>query len=74
MCGKTGTAYPRHADRSFNYARGWGWFVGWAERKGERLVFVRLTQARQRREGSPGNLTRAALLADWPGLMAEVGR
>ena len=74
VCGKTGTAYPRHADRSFDYARGWCWFVGWAERRGEWLVFVRLTQARERREGSPGNLTRAALLTDWLGLMAEVGR
>lgn len=26
--GKTGTAYPRRADRSFDYARGWGWYVG----------------------------------------------
>ncbi|MDZ4310014.1 MAG: class D beta-lactamase [Cypionkella sp.] len=74
VCGKTGTAYPRRADRSFDYARGWGWFVGWAERDRERLVFVRLTQARERSEGSPGNLTREALLVEWPGLMAEIGR
>lgn len=74
VCGKTGTAYPRRKDRSFDYARGSGWFVGWAERYGERLVFVRLTQAREHSDGSPGNLTRDALLADWPGLMTEVGR
>ena len=74
VCGKTGTAYPRRGDRSFDYGRGWGWFVGWAEREGQRLVFVRLTQARERSEGSPGNLTRDAVLAEWPGLMAEIGR
>jgi beta-lactamase class D len=67
--GKTGTAYPRRADRSFDYAHGWGWYVGWA-RAGERtLVFVRLTQASERRSGSPGNLTREAFLRQWPGLV-----
>ena len=74
FCGKTGTAYPRRADRSFDYARGWGWFVGWAEHEGARRVFVRLMQARERSESSPGHLTREALLAEWPGLMAEIGR
>jgi beta-lactamase class D len=69
--GKTGTAYPRRADRSFDYARGWGWYVGWAQ-SGERLlVFVRLTQARQRSDGSPGNLTRDAFLREWPELAAR---
>ncbi|MCO6384740.1 class D beta-lactamase [Oceanicola sp. 502str15] len=66
--GKTGTAYPRRADRSFDYARGYGWFVGWAEKEGRTLVFARLTQAQERTQGSPGNLTRDRFLADWPGL------
>ncbi|WP_074258254.1 class D beta-lactamase [Vannielia litorea] len=66
--GKTGTAYPRRADRSFDYARGYGWFVGWAEKDGRTLVFARLTQAQERSEGSPGTLTRSRFLADWPGL------
>nr|WP_245447609.1 class D beta-lactamase [Nitratireductor sp. OM-1] len=63
--GKTGTAYPRRADRSFDYARGWGWFVGWAQDGDRKLVFVRLTQANERMEMSPGNLTRDAFLSDW---------
>lgn len=66
--GKTGTAYPRRADRSFDYARGWGWYVGWAQRGDRVLVFVRLTQARQRSDGSPGNMTRDAFLREWPDL------
>lgn len=63
--GKTGAAYPRRADRSFDYARGWGWFVGWAQDGDRTLVFVRLTQANERTEMSPGNLTRDAFLSDW---------
>ncbi len=66
--GKTGTAYPRRADRSFDDARGWGWYVGWAERNDRVLVFVRLTQATERSDASPGNLTRDAFLQDWPEL------
>lgn len=67
--GKTGAAYPRRADRSFDYARGWGWFVGWAESKDRTLVFVRLTQASERTDQSPGNLARDEFLTDWPGLV-----
>lgn len=67
--GKTGGAYPRRADRSFDYARGWGWYVGWAERDGRSLVFVRLTQATKRSSGSPGPLTRDAFLQEWPDLV-----
>lgn len=66
--GKTGAAYPRRADRSFDYARGWGWYVGWATREERTLVFVRLTQAQGRSQTSPGLLTRNSLLRDWPAL------
>ena len=75
--GKTGAAYPRRADRSFDYARGWGWYAGWARREGPgargdgALIFVRLTQARERRAGSPGVLTRDAFLAEWPKLVGD---
>lgn len=67
--GKTGTAYPRRADRSFDYAHGWGWYVGWAQQDARLLVFARLTQARQRTDGSPGNLTRDGFLGEWPSLV-----
>ena len=67
--GKTGAAYPRRAERSFDYARGWGWFVGWAREEDRTLVFVRLTQASERTGMSPGNLARDAFLVDWSGLV-----
>lgn len=70
---KTGAAYPRRADRSFDYARGWGWYVGWANSGDRTLIFVRLTQARERTSGSPGNLTRDAFLQGWPALVQRLG-
>ena len=70
--GKTGGAYPRRADRSFDYARGWGWYVGWAVKGDRTLIFVRLTQARERTSGSPGVLTRDALFQDWPALVQRL--
>ncbi|MDR7125685.1 beta-lactamase class D [Pseudorhodobacter sp. 4114] len=70
MHGKTGSAYPRRADRSFDYARGWGWYVGWAQRGNTTLIFVRLRQAIERSATSGGVLARDALLADWPALVA----
>lgn len=72
--GKTGTAYPRNKDRSFDYAHGWGWFVGWAgqtnaqEPHAKTLVFVQLTRGTARTKGSPGNMTRDAFLRGWPDL------
>ncbi|WP_424988425.1 class D beta-lactamase [Microbulbifer sp. S227A] len=71
--GKTGGAYPRHADGSLDRNHGWGWFVGWASRGNERVVFVRLTQDDSRHARSPGLRTRAAFLRDFPGLMARLG-
>ncbi|WP_417628394.1 class D beta-lactamase [Pararhodobacter aggregans] len=71
--GKTGGAYPRRTDRSFNYARGWGWYAGWAERDGRRVIVVRLAQDEARHPGSPGLRSRDRLLVDWPGIPAPVG-
>jgi beta-lactamase class D len=62
--GKTGSAYPRKADQSFDYARGWGWYVGWAQKGQEAYLVVRLNQETQRRSGSIGILARDALLAE----------
>ncbi|WP_417588716.1 class D beta-lactamase [Pararhodobacter oceanensis] len=73
ISGKTGAAYPRRADRSFDRARGYGWFVGWAERGGRRLVFAHLRQDMARHEGSPGRRSRDAFLADWPQVSAGFG-
>ncbi|MCW1932013.1 class D beta-lactamase [Pararhodobacter zhoushanensis] len=70
--GKTGGAYPRRADRSFDYARGWGWYVGWAERGDQSVVFVRLTRTQTRQTESPGIMARAAFLDGWPALVQRL--
>lgn len=69
ISGKTGNAFPRKADGSFDRNRGWGWFVGLAEKDGRKLAFARLTQDDGPVTGSAGLRTRDALLADWPALV-----
>jgi beta-lactamase class D len=71
--GKTGSAYPRNADRSFDYARGWGWYVGWADKDGQRLVFARLVQDEARHAISGGLRARDAVLAEWPDILRRAG-
>lgn len=67
--GKTGGAYPRRADGTFDRARGWGWFVGWAAKEGRMLVFARLAQDDRRIPGSPGIRARGALIGEWPAVV-----
>lgn len=69
--GKTGAAYPRREDRSLDYTHGWGWYVGWAQNGNRKLVFVRLTQATERTDKSPGNLTRDDMLRQWINLVEK---
>lgn len=74
VVGKTGSAYPRNADGSFNRARGWGWYVGAAEKGDRTLVFVRLDQDEARHQVSGGLRARDAFLAEWPALTAPLLR
>lgn len=69
--GKTGAAFPRKADGSFDEAHGYGWFVGWAT-KGERtIVFARLVQDEQQGQQSAGLRTRAAMLKELPAMLEK---
>ena len=68
--GKTGSAYPRKSDGSFDRARGWGWFVGWADKGDRRLIFARLRQDTQSNRVSGGLRTRDSLMRDLPGIVA----
>lgn len=68
--GKTGMAYPRRADDSFDKAHAFGWFVGWATQRGRTLVFARLIQDERVETGPAGHRARAAFLAELPGLAA----
>jgi beta-lactamase class D len=62
--GKTGLAFPRNADRSFNRSRGFGWYVGWAEKDGRQVVFARLIQDEKRQKTTPSTRAKASLLKD----------
>lgn len=72
--GKTGSAYPRNADGSFNRARMWGWFTGWARRDGRTLVFARLMQEDRRQSITAGRRAREVFLTGWPALTARFER
>lgn len=65
VSGKTGSAYPRFADGSFDRARGWGWFVGWAQRNGKTLIFARLIQDEKREGVSSGIRAKDSFLNEW---------
>ncbi len=73
--GKTGSAFPRRPDGSFDRNRAWGWYVGWAEKEGRTLVFAHLLQKQARGEARAGLQARDASIRELPGLArtAEVG-
>ncbi|WP_341861434.1 class D beta-lactamase [Gymnodinialimonas sp. 57CJ19] len=66
--GKTGAAYPRMESGAFDYAQGWGWYVGWASNGDTTLVFAHLTQDETRHQTSPGIRAREAFLAGFEAL------
>jgi beta-lactamase class D len=68
--GKTGMAYPRKADGSFDEARAYGWFVGWASKDGRTWVFARLIQDDRKEAGTAGNRARDAFLQELPALLS----
>ncbi|MEN2976766.1 class D beta-lactamase (plasmid) [Tistrella bauzanensis] len=75
IAGKTGAALPRRPDGGLDRGRGWGWYVGWARRGDETLVFATLAQddpaeAGGPATGSPGKRRRDAFLQAWPTLIA----
>lgn len=70
--GKTGSAYPRKADGSFDRTRGWGWFVGWTEYDGRMMVFARLAQDDKRHSVSGGLRARDSFLQDFPAIAAAL--
>ena len=68
--GKTGMAYPRKADGNFDYARPWGWYVGWARRDDRTVVFARLLQDEKKQEPRTSLRARDGILKELPGILA----
>lgn len=69
--GKTGMAYPRKADGTFDYRRPWGWYVGWAQRGGRTVVFARLLQDERKQAPRTSLRARDGILADLPAILAR---
>jgi beta-lactamase class D len=69
--GKTGMAYPRKADGSFDRAHPWGWFVGWAHKEGRTVVFAKLVQDERKLPTSAGVRARDSLFEKLPALLAR---
>lgn len=72
--GKTGSAYPRNADGSFNRSRGWGWYVGWTQSGERTLVFAHLAQDEKREKRTGGLRARENFLAEWDSLAQRLPR
>lgn len=67
--GKTGTANPVLPDGMDDESRQYGWYVGWAEKDGRKVVFARLQL--DRRQSDPGGLrARQAFLRELPQRLA----
>jgi len=69
--GKTGSGLGTGRNLTRDPAVQFGWFVGWADLRGRRVVFVRLVREDDRREGFAGPRARDGLLADLPRLVAR---
>lgn len=77
MHGKTGTGAPIGADGTRDEAHSYGWFVGWARKGAQVIVFARLIQddgqASEKNEPA-GVRARAALLAELPARLDKFAR
>jgi len=70
--GKTGSGYPRNADSRFDYAHGYGWFVGWASKGDRSIVFARQSQDSERQDTTAGVRSRDSLMAELPALLGAL--
>lgn len=64
LYGKTGSAAARHPDGSLDRERPIGWFVGWAEKDGRRVVFARLVRFDRKPSVFPGLAAKESVIAD----------
>jgi beta-lactamase class D len=72
--GKTGMAYPRNPDYTFDEQHPWGWYVGWAKNGDRTVVFARLIQDDRKLQGTAGVRARDALLSELPSTLSGAGK
>ena len=71
LTGKTGSGWLTDATGAYYRDRSLGWFVGWADKGEQRVVFARLLVDNKARGGTLGPEIRESLVADLPRLMAQ---
>jgi beta-lactamase class D len=60
--GKTGAGLPFGEDGELLKGQPFGWYVGWAEKDGRKVVFARLVRFNERPARKPGPIARDGLL------------
>lgn len=68
VTGKTGAGSQRGAKGLAEANKPFGWFVGWAQKDGRRVVFARLVKFDARTDTPASYIARDTLLADLPSL------
>ncbi len=69
VSGKTGSGWVSDDQGLYYRDRPLGWFVGWAQRDGNVVVFARLRVDGERSADNLGPVVREGFLADLPGLL-----
>lgn len=73
--GKTGSIWLRNSKGQYDRTQPIGWFVGWAEKRGQRVVFARLEVGKDgTSQGPRGIAVRAAFLKQLPRLMRQLSQ
>ena len=62
--GKTGAGWPRRADGQLSRDTPFGWYVGWATRDDQTIIFARLIIDSKRQSTAPGFRARDALISE----------
>lgn len=68
--GKTGTGFKRTADGTIDRNLQQGWFVGWAEGMGKKIVFAKFIADDKKETGYAGPRARDAFFKELPEIMA----
>jgi beta-lactamase class D len=70
--GKAGSGTPRRPDGTLDRDREIGWFVGWANKAGRTIVFVRCIEGAVQEQPRAGLRARADFLQELPALLDEL--
>ena len=69
--GKTGTSWMRGRDGAYDRTQPLGWFVGWADKGDQKIVFAKRITGTEKWDEYGGPKARDAFLKELPGLLAR---